>query len=396
MKKLMSFILVLACILPFGVIAHAEPVINKVYWTSERPDGLYDSLGASVIYFVPVQETDTYCLNVYKDNNLIIQEKDYYSPHDNLSAHDVTPIIRENGSGSYTCSITLYDKESPIENPVILSTGAISSPFVYTEPAKQLLPVTNVVLGDDMTFEHNNEGINCTYQINCYAQYSDGTRKRITGHLSASAKLRASNFDYMKETFAKKAEDGTEMVLGITANAFNINDGLSSPETFFYPESNKTVTDAPMVPAPVAPTQIFTVAKNADIIFAGVASHLEAYNIFDNNYFKLRDIAASLTNAGFDLEVTWDAEKQAINLVTDAPYTYVGGENKAADGQTREAVESTAQVYLNNTPVYLKAYNIDGNNFFKLRDLCIALDIFVDWDAQLQTITVEPTQSYKH
>ena len=396
MKKLISIVLTLACILPFGAIAHAEPVINEVYWTSERPDGLYDALGASAIYFTPVQETDAYCLNIYKDNNLIAQQNDYYSPYDELSVHDVTSVIRENGSGSYTCSVTLYDKNSSIDNPVILSTGAMSSPFVYTEPTKQLLPVTNVVLGDDLTFEHNNEGTMCTYQISCYAEYSDGTRKRIAGHLSMSAKLKASNLDFLKKTFADKAENGTEMVLGITANAFNINDGLTSPETFFYPASNKTVTDAPIAPAPVAPTQIFTVAKNADIIFAGAASHLEAYNIFDNNYFKLRDIAASLTNAGFNLEVTWDAEKQAINLVTGTPYTYVGGENKAADGETREALESTAQVYLNSAPVDLKAYNINGNNFFKLRDLCTALDIFVDWDAQLQTIIVDPTQAYKH
>lgn len=396
MKKLISFILTLVCILSFGAIAYAQPVINDLYWTSEHPDGMYDAHGASVIYFKPVQETDAYCLNVYKDNNLIAQQNDYYSPYDDFATHDVTSVIKENGSGTYTCSVTVYDKNSSIDNPVIISTGSMSSPFVYTEPVKQLLPVTDVTVGDDLKYIHNNEGIQCTYQTAVYAEKSDGTRTRIISYHGMTTTLRKSNLDFLKEQFAQKAEEGTKFVLGITANPFNINDALPSAETFFYPDSNEIVTSAPAEPAPVAPAQIFTVAKNADIVFAGTMNHLEAYNIFDNNYFKLRDIAASLTNAGFNLEVTWDAEKQAINLVTDAPYTYVGGENKVADGETREAVESTAQVYLNNTPVELKAYNINGNNFFKLRDLCTALDIFVDWDAQLQTITVDPTQPYKN
>lgn len=44
-----------------------------------------------------------------------------------------------------------------------------------------------------------------------------------------------------------------------------------------------------------------------------------------------------------------------------------------------------------------KTYNIDGNNFFKLRDLGTALDFQIGWDNASQTIsiTTEPSTVIK-
>ena len=59
------------------------------------------------------------------------------------------------------------------------------------------------------------------------------------------------------------------------------------------------------------------------------------------------------------------------------------------DGVSSDAVYSGSTVYLDGEEISLKAYNIEGNNFFMLRDLCKALDIFIEWDAEAQAILVD-------
>jgi len=62
----------------------------------------------------------------------------------------------------------------------------------------------------------------------------------------------------------------------------------------------------------------------------------DAYNIGGNNYFKLRDLAYTLSGTEKQFEVEWDAANNAINLVTGKPYTVIGGEmaSKGAGAKT--------------------------------------------------------------
>lgn len=125
---------------------------------------------------------------------------------------------------------------------------------------------------------------------------------------------------------------------------------------------------------------------------------VDAYNIFDNNYIKLRDFAyyysmfGSHTDKWFD--VTWDGEKNAINLVTGKEYTPVGGEGELNAGVSAQAVLSSSIVYLNGEYVPLTAYNINDNNYFKLRDLCEALDISISWWGVQQIIYINNDYGY--
>ena len=157
---------------------------------------------------------------------------------------------------------------------------------------------------------------------------------------------------------------------------------------------NGTLTDDAKPDAPVVSGPIMTTSKSQEVMFGELAGPLEAYNIFDNNYFKLRDICSCLSFIGYNIDVTWDGEKNAINLITGQPYTPVGGEEKLGDGATREAVLSTAAVYMNGQPIDITAYNIEGNNFFKLRDLCKVLDIYIEWVPEWNMICVDPDQTY--
>lgn len=137
----------------------------------------------------------------------------------------------------------------------------------------------------------------------------------------------------------------------------------------------------------------------------------EAYNINDNNYFKLRDIAMAFTwcGSGNSFEVTWDADKNAINLITKTKYTPVGGECGSYDvasgtfaessapiqaAMPKEAFPTTSSIYVNGQPVALTAYNINGNNYFKLRDLAQVINFGVTWDGVNNCIFIGTESPY--
>ena len=102
----------------------------------------------------------------------------------------------------------------------------------------------------------------------------------------------------------------------------------------------------------------------------------EAYNIQDNNYFKLRDVAKALNGSDKQFEVAWDGNKNVINIIKNTPYTITGGELQV----NITVNNSNSKVYIDDSEVNIQAYNINGNNYFKLRELGSLIDFDVDWD----------------
>ena len=113
----------------------------------------------------------------------------------------------------------------------------------------------------------------------------------------------------------------------------------------------------------------------------------QVYNIDGYNYFKLRDVAASLsgTEAGFD--VKWDEASQKILLDTKADYATktVGA---AAKTGAKNATRGNGDILVDGRAVSLQAYNIDGYNYFKLRDLGKAVGFDVTWNEATKTVGI--------
>ena len=136
------------------------------------------------------------------------------------------------------------------------------------------------------------------------------------------------------------------------------------------------------------PTAATVLVNNETVSF-------EAYNINDNNYFKLRDLAQALNGTEKQFEIGWDANNNAISITTGSAYTSVGGE-LVASGNTgnQQATISTAKVYTDGVKADLRAYNINGNNYFKLRDVGAAIDFGVSWDDATSTISIDTAVGY--
>ncbi len=152
-------------------------------------------------------------------------------------------------------------------------------------------------------------------------------------------------------------------------------------------------TTAPAVTTPAAKeaTALPTASK---VLVNGKATSFDAYNINGNNYFKLRDLASSLTATSKHFEVKFDASKNAINLVSNSTYSAIGGEMGKNDGKSQKATLSTSKIYMDGKEMKLTAYNIGGYNYFKLRDVAQAFNIGITFESKTNTISIDTDKAY--
>lgn len=148
----------------------------------------------------------------------------------------------------------------------------------------------------------------------------------------------------------------------------------------------------PGTPAP-AP-QIRALSTDIAFVADGVRVDIDAYNINNYNYFKLRDLAALVNGTAKSFSVEWDAARSTIILTAGAPYAPLATDLQPGDGTHKIALQSAATLILNGEEITLEAYNIDGFNYFKLRDLCEAFDIGVTWDNATRTTGIDTSTGY--
>jgi len=150
-----------------------------------------------------------------------------------------------------------------------------------------------------------------------------------------------------------------------------------------------TVTPAP-TPMPLVATP-----TSSKVLVNGTSVAFDAYNIDGSNYFKLRDLAYVLNGTNKQFEVGWDGTNNAISLTSGQAYTPAGGELAVSANPTvKTPTPTTSAIYLDGKQVSFTAYNIDGNNYFKLRDVMQTFNVGVGYDGATNTITLDTSQSY--
>jgi len=136
------------------------------------------------------------------------------------------------------------------------------------------------------------------------------------------------------------------------------------------------------------------IPTSSKVLVNGTPIQFDAYTINNNNYFKLRDLAQAVNKTDKNFEVTWDGKNNAINLISNAPYTPAGGELSKGDGKAKAATLSTSKIFKDGKEISLTAYTINGNNYFKLRDIAKAFDIGVTWDGTTNTVGIDTNIGY--
>lgn len=132
----------------------------------------------------------------------------------------------------------------------------------------------------------------------------------------------------------------------------------------------------------VVPTTSKLIVDNTEV-------NVSAYNIDGNNYFKLRDIAYVLNGTPSQFSVGYNSVLNSVILNSKQPYTAIGGEVEQGEQKMDDISESKQKVLKDGSEVEMQAYNIDGNNYYKLRDLGTKLNFGVDYDATTNSVIVQ-------
>lgn len=120
----------------------------------------------------------------------------------------------------------------------------------------------------------------------------------------------------------------------------------------------------------------------------GTRVYPTGYNIADNNYFKLRDIG---TLVGFGVEWNQDTQTVEISTARTAPSTE-GITDTAVSGAVAEV--SGQRIAVDGIYVNMKAYQIGGNNYVKLRDIGLQVNFGVSFDGADNRVVISPKLFY--
>lgn len=114
----------------------------------------------------------------------------------------------------------------------------------------------------------------------------------------------------------------------------------------------------------------------------------DAYLINGSNYIRLRDMAYMLKNSKSRFDVEYQQELQRVLVHKRAAYK--GEQSPAlkqiADNSTLK--KSTSPLYVDGVGFDLDSYFINGNNFYKLRDLGVLIGFKVEWDNVNKMISI--------
>lgn len=128
--------------------------------------------------------------------------------------------------------------------------------------------------------------------------------------------------------------------------------------------------------------------SNAKLMVDGDLVDVSGYTVNDSNYYKIRDIAMILRTTSSRFDVAWDTSLSAISITTGKKYTIVGGELSDSTGEALNVNQNNAPVYVDGSEREVLSYNINGNTYFKIRDIGDMVGFTVDWDSAEQAVII--------
>jgi len=214
-----------------------------------------------------------------------------------------------------------------------------------------------------------------------------------TSEADASTKYYYSQAYYLKNvSFVPAGNDAGTATITYTGYAAG-GTSYTGEVYITFTASSSSSSSAASTLTPLA-ANAAAVPTSSKVVVNGSIIPFDAYNINGSNYFKLRDLAYAVNGSAKQFGVAYDSSQNSILLISNSSYTAVGGELASGNGLTTSAELTTSPIYKDGAQVSLGAYNINGNNYFKLRDLAKAFDIGVSWNAANNTVEIITANSY--
>ena len=140
--------------------------------------------------------------------------------------------------------------------------------------------------------------------------------------------------------------------------------------------------------AKVDVTAFSAVPSPQTITVDGKEVSVTAYNVDGNNYLKLRDVAALVNGTAKQFSVAYNDEERTVYTEKGAAYAALGDELTLSEDLSATAMVSRQRLYVDGMPVHVRAYNVGGYNYLKLRDLGDCFGIDVSYDEATNTVLI--------
>lgn len=136
---------------------------------------------------------------------------------------------------------------------------------------------------------------------------------------------------------------------------------------------------------------VFAGAKvsSQSVIVDGKDTGVKGYIINDNNYFKLRDIAALLEGKEAGFNVTYDKDRAAVMIESKTGYKKTDEDLIPLKDSDSEIKKSKHNIFVNGVRQALSAYSIEGYNYFQLRELGKAIGFNVSYDEKDNKVLID-------
>lgn len=278
------------------------------------------------------------------------------------------------GTSAYVIISNVVEEKTVESYPLFVANAPVTVKFDGGSLGRQLVEYSTDGKLKDGDFTGSFEEIK--FDVEKYIIFVDGVEKAVDN----LPKDYDNEYKYQAGNYATLSKPGYYLVNGAPL--------AEAGETFII----QVTGDIPVVTKPEILSALPTASK---VLVNGKAVSFEAYNINGNNYFKLRDLAMAVNGTAKNFEVSWDSANNAIKLISGKAYTPAGGELAvSANPTSKEARSTTSKIYLDSQEVKLTAYNIGGNNYFKLRDIAKAIGFGVTWDGSTNTIGIDTSIAY--
>jgi len=162
---------------------------------------------------------------------------------------------------------------------------------------------------------------------------------------------------------------GKELTPFIYHTATVVRNGVAAVNNSNILKVSKSGTTPTKELTPAKPKEIIATPNKLKVMINGSEIGIGSYLIDNTSYFKLRDIAYALKATPKYFDVYWSDYSKSIFLSSGRDYVPVGGEMTEIKNSKVSAIPSKSKLFINDKQQYLECYTIEGNNYFKLRDL---------------------------
>ena len=123
------------------------------------------------------------------------------------------------------------------------------------------------------------------------------------------------------------------------------------------------------------------------ILYRGSNTPIYSYKINHSTYVNIRELEALLKPTNSSIQIQWhtDSDTLYINKVITHSDIHISHPNTTSlknspSIKPLDAIKKDYKVFCENTPLHTDVYQIDGNTYLKLRDICESLDLSINLD----------------